>query len=111
MACILDGNNSRQILMAIETASIVQFVYFSLIGIGELNPLFIALAQGLKLSNGYDLNLSNIMTNDRTLLGLWIDSANISDNVNVSVAAPALFLVIGLLLFIASKIKNRNKKH
>jgi hypothetical protein len=58
-SCLLEGNNSRQILLAVETASVVQFTYFSLIGIGELNPLFIALAEGLKLSCGFDIKLSN----------------------------------------------------
>ena len=59
MSCVVEGNNSRQILLVVETASVVQFTYFSLLGIGELNPLFIALAEGLKLACGFDINLSN----------------------------------------------------
>lgn len=59
MSCLVEGNNSRQILLVVETASVVQFTYFSLLGIGELNPLFIALAEGLKLACGFDINLSN----------------------------------------------------
>lgn len=58
LAFCLDGNNSRQILLAVETAGVVQFTYFSLMGIGELNPLFVAMTEGLKFSCGFDLPLT-----------------------------------------------------
>lgn len=55
VAYCVDGRNSRQMLVALETAFVVQLVYFTLLGIGEVNPLFMAMAKGLKLSSGYDL--------------------------------------------------------
>jgi hypothetical protein len=35
----------------------VQLTYFSLLGVGEINTLFMSMAAGLKLSSGYDLSL------------------------------------------------------
>lgn len=110
-SCILEGNNSRQILLAVETASVVQLTYFSLLGVGELNPLFIALADGLKLSCGFDIDLNNQQTDNRVLLGVGIQSTNILDNVNVSLVLPVIFTFIGLICMIISRIKQtRNIK-
>lgn len=111
MSCVVEGNNSRQILLAIETASVVQLTYFSLLGIGELNPLFIALADGLKFACGFDINLSNQHTVNRVLLGVGIQSTNILDNVNVSLVLPFIFTFIGLISLIVSKIKSKKHKN
>lgn len=105
ISCILEGNNSRQILLAVETASVVQLTYFSLLGVGELNPLFIALADGLKLSCGFDIDLNNQQTDNRVLLGVNIQSTNILYNVNVSLVLPFIFTFVGLICIIISRIK------
>lgn len=73
VACVLDGNNSRQVLVAVETAGLVQFTYFSLIGIGEVNQMFVAMGQGLKYSCGFDAMLMDDQrTTERILLGIDI---------------------------------------
>ena len=109
MSCLVEGNNSRQILLVVETSSVVQLTYFSLLGIGELNPLFIALAEGLKLACGFDINLSNQQTSNRVLLGVSIQSTSILDNVNVSLVLPVIFILIGLIVLIVSKIKSKRQ--
>ena len=53
----VDGRNSKQMLVAVETAFVVQLTYFSLFGVGQTNPLFLSMASGLKFSSGYDLAL------------------------------------------------------
>lgn len=72
ISCVIDGNNSRQILLAIETASVVQYSYYALLGVGELNPFFIAMAEGMKFVNGFDIALGGEKTKNRVLLGLGI---------------------------------------
>ena len=56
LAYCIDGRNSKAILIALETAFVVQLAYFSLMNIGELNPFFVTMAQGLKYSSGVDLS-------------------------------------------------------
>jgi hypothetical protein len=107
VACVLDGNNSRQILLVIETAGIVQFTYFSLLGVGELNPLFVAMTEGLKLSCEFDIELLGKETAERVLLGVGIDSTNLMDNVNISLGFVLVFLVVGLVIFVIDKIKKK----
>ncbi len=107
LAFCLDGNNSRQILLAVETAGIVQFTYFSLMGIGELNPLFVAMTEGLKFSCGFDLPLTKKETTEKVLLVVGIDSASIIDNVNVSLGVVLVFLVVGSVLLLIAKIRQR----
>jgi hypothetical protein len=51
----VDGRNSKQMLVAVETSFIVQLAYFSFVGLGEINPMFLSMASGLKYSAGYDL--------------------------------------------------------
>lgn len=111
MTFLVEGNNSRQMLLAVETASVVQLTYFSLLDIGELNPLFIALADGLKLACGFDINLSNQQTDNRVLLGVGIQSSSILDNVNVSLMLPVIFTFIGLILLTVSKVKSKKNEN
>ncbi len=51
----VDGRNSKQMLVAVETSFIVQLTYFSFLGLGEINPMFLSMASGLKYSAGHDL--------------------------------------------------------
>lgn len=108
-SCLLEGNNSRQILLSVETASVVQFTYFSLLGIEELNPLFIALAEGLKFSCGFDINLNIREQENRILLGVGIQSTNILNNVNTSLILPVVFILVGAILLIIKKVKAKRK--
>jgi hypothetical protein len=55
----VEKRNSRLMLVALENAFLVQFTYYSISGIGELNPLFLSMAQGLKFSAGYDIILNS----------------------------------------------------
>lgn len=111
VACVLDGNNSRQVLMAVETAGLVQFTYFSLIGVGELNQMFVAMAQGLKYSCGFDVMLmDDRQTTERILLGIDIQSAELMNNVNVSLVGVIVFFVVGIVLMIVSKVKKPSIK-
>ncbi len=64
-------------IIAVETACIVQFTYFSLMSVGSFNPMFISMAEGLKYTSGYDLNLSDMKTKIKSLMGLNISSVNI----------------------------------
>lgn len=111
VAFVLDGNNSRQILLAIETAGIVQFTYFSLLGVGELNPLFVAMTEGLKLSCGFDIALMGKKTSEKVLLGMGIDSTSMMDNANVSLGIVLVFLIVGLTMFVIEKIKKKKSLH
>ncbi len=53
----VDGRNSKQMLVAVETSFIVQLSYFSLLGVGAMNPMFLSMASGLKYSAGFDVML------------------------------------------------------
>jgi hypothetical protein len=39
----IEDNNAKQMVITIETVGVIQFVYFSLIGIGSLNPMFVSM--------------------------------------------------------------------
>lgn len=96
----IEGNNAKKMIITIETVCIVQFAYFSLISIGPLNPMFVAMAEGLKYTSGYDMNLSDIKTKAKSLMAMNIQSANMEGNVNISVVIPLVFLVVGLVFWI-----------
>ena len=64
-------------IIAVETACIVQFTYFSLMSVGPFNPMFVSMAEGLKYTSGYDLNLSDMKTKIKSFIGLSISSVNI----------------------------------
>ncbi len=108
---VLERKNSRQILISVETAFVFQFSYYSLITIGQLNPMFQGLANGLKYSNGYDIILSpNRENNIRSdtpifLLGIGIESVHFSDNVNISLSFVVLCIVVGFVCKLIHKLK------
>lgn len=39
----IEDNNAKQMIITIETVGVIQFAYFSLIGIGSLNPMFVSM--------------------------------------------------------------------
>ena len=71
-AQFLDGVNAKQMIITIQTVCIIQFTYFSLLGIGPLNPMFTAMASGLKYTSGFDINLSSTKTKIKQLLAMNI---------------------------------------
>lgn len=95
----IEGNNAKKMIIAIETVCIVQFAYFSLLSIGPLNPMLVAMADGLKYTSGYDINLSDAKTKVKSLMAMNIQSANMEGNANISVIIPLVFLVLGLVLW------------
>lgn len=76
-------------------------------GIGELNPLFVAMTEGLKFSCGFDLPLTEKETAQKALLVVGIDSASIMSNVNISLGVVLVFLVVGSVLLLIDKIRQR----
>lgn len=55
----VEKRNSRIMLIALENAFITQLTYYSISQIGELNPYFLVMAEGLKYSSGFDVKLSS----------------------------------------------------
>ena len=107
IAQFLDGINAKQMIITIETTCIVQFTYFSLLGIGPLNPMFYSMAEGLKYSSGFDINLSDSKTKIKQLIGMNIQSGNIEGNVNLSVTFPLIFVLVGLVLLIIRSLRTK----
>ncbi len=65
----------------------------------------------MKLSTGYDINLSNgSKTKINSLLGIGITSTSICDNVNFTAGIVMIFLIVGILLFAVSKIINKKQQ-
>ena len=110
IAQFLDGINAKQMIITIETTCIVQFTYFSLLGIGAFNPMFYSMAEGLKYTSGFDINLSDTKTKIKQLIGMNIQSGNIEGNVNLSVIIPLVFVIVGLVLLMIKRFK-ANKTH
>ncbi len=95
---VIAGFFVGNMMISLENAFFVQLSYFSLLYIGQLNPLFYALT-GLKYSNGYNIPI----THDNPLyesnfikhvVGIGMYSA-INDNVNISLCLILFFILIG----------------
>lgn len=93
-------------VITIETVCIVQFTYFSLVGVGALNPMFTSMAEGLKYTSGYDLALGSQETKIKSLASMGIESPSILNNVNASLAIPLIFMVFGFVYSIFEKRSN-----
>lgn len=106
-ACVtyfIDNRNSRQVLMLIELSQVVQLSYFTIINSTQINPLIIALANGLKLSTGIDITVVGTTTDIPQFKHLGITSSHFSDNVNISLALPLVLFLIGLLLKLIERL-------
>ena len=92
----VDGRNSKQMLVAVETSFVVQLTYFSLLGLGEINPMFLNMASGLKFSAGYDLMVDEEgMQTFRDLSGMGVGSVSMVSNVNLSFMLVLVCQVVG----------------
>jgi hypothetical protein len=104
--------NSRKVWISLEGVFTVQLTYFSLMGIGELNPLFVEMAEGLKYSCGYDLTSSGTeKIQIRQLSGIGIESEHLSSNVNVSFLIVLTFVLTGALIYIIKKVRSKFLKN
>lgn len=64
----------------------------------------------MKLSTGYDINLSNgSKTKINSLLGIGITSTSICDNVNFTAGIVMIFLIAGILFFAVSRVMNKKQ--
>ncbi len=102
-------SNSRQMLIALETTFVVQLTYMALLPIGELNPLFIQLAKGLKWIMGYDIMLDKSYTTVRELLGVGVNSIMLSNNINVSIVIVVILAIFGAVLLGVGKLMKGGK--
>jgi cysteine-rich repeat protein len=107
----VDSRNSKQMLVAVETSFVVQLTYFSLLGLGEINPMFLNMASGLKLSTGYDLMVDEEGSQTfRELSGMGVESAAIASNVNVSLMLVLLCQVVGGVFLLLDKFAKKQPK-
>jgi hypothetical protein len=107
----VDGRNSKQILVAIETSFVVQLTYFALLGLGEINPMFLNMASGLKFSTGYDLMLGDEGSHAfRELSGMGIGSAEMTSNVNLSFMLVLSCQIVGALFLFLDKFVKKQPK-
>jgi hypothetical protein len=95
---ILFGLFVGNMMIPLETASIVQLSYFSLLWIGELNPFYLALT-GLKYASGFNIalkysNPSQDPSNLKQFIGVGLYSSML-DNCNVSLVLVLLCLLVG----------------
>ena len=105
----VDGRNSKQMLVAVETAFVVQLTYFSLLGVGQINPLFLSMASGLKFSSGYDFMLGQEGSQTfRELSGIDVGSVGIASNVNVPFMLVLVSMIVGGALLLLDKFKKKS---
>jgi hypothetical protein len=82
-----------------------------LLGLGEINPMFLNMASGLKLSTGYDLMVDEEGSQTfRELSGMGVESAAIASNVNVSLMLVLLCQVVGGVFLLLDKFAKKQPK-
>lgn len=107
---IILGIFAGSMSIVFEFSGILQLTYFSLLEVGELNPLVYGLTN-LKYSSGYNLpiNFSDSVDdplNSKILIGVEMFSS-FSDN--ISLILIILSILIGLTLKLIKKIINFEK--